>query len=278
MWEPVENALDPSLGNLAVMNSQQKIHPHNFGGDLLRPNKNLSIPKVNNSLMPLAASLAMCWMIATMTEHIFLTGSPGVGKTTAVMKVVDKVRQNLPECHIRGFYTKECRSEGQRVGFDLVSLSEDGQILPLATVGSSPPTVGRFSVLVDNVAKLAVPSMQPFQSPDPALFALDELGKMELLCPDFYPAAKALLDSAQTRSSFVLGTLPLPRRPIPEVDEVSCRPDTTILLVSKSNRNSLAEALAELVCDRLGKPQESQTPIREYMSDYIFTTSTANQT
>lgn len=47
---------------------------------------------------------------------IFLTGSPGVGKTTIIKRVVDE----FPD-EVFGFYSQECRENGQRVGFDIIA-------------------------------------------------------------------------------------------------------------------------------------------------------------
>ena len=46
--------------------------------------------------------------------RILITGTPGVGKTTLVRKVVEKLAVRLG-----GFYTEEIREQGIRVGFRL---------------------------------------------------------------------------------------------------------------------------------------------------------------
>jgi len=51
--------------------------------------------------------------------RLFLTGSPGVGKTTLIRVVIAR----LEEVTCAGFYTEEKRQRGQRVGFRIVTLS-----------------------------------------------------------------------------------------------------------------------------------------------------------
>lgn len=54
----------------------------------------------------------------------------GVGKTTLLKKVCDRLEEMNLEC--QGFFTEEVREDGQRVGFDVVTL--DGDRSPLARV------------------------------------------------------------------------------------------------------------------------------------------------
>ena len=56
-----------------------------------------------------------------MAKKLLITGRPGAGKTT----LIKKVARMLQPFHPVGFYTEEIRAQGQRVGFQLVSL--DGQ-------------------------------------------------------------------------------------------------------------------------------------------------------
>ena len=52
---------------------------------------------------------------------ILLTGPPGIGKTTAIMKAVEalKARKGLK---IGGMITREVREGGKRVGFQIIDL------------------------------------------------------------------------------------------------------------------------------------------------------------
>jgi len=59
--------------------------------------------------------------------HVFLTGPPGIGKTTLVKKVV-KLLQEFHAVTASGFYTEELRDNRTRIGFDVVSF-EDSQKL-----------------------------------------------------------------------------------------------------------------------------------------------------
>lgn len=67
---------------------------------------------------------------AIMARHIFITGQPGVGKTTLVVAAVRACQD------VCGFYTAERRSGSERSGFDVVALSPSASVIgTLATVG-----------------------------------------------------------------------------------------------------------------------------------------------
>ncbi|KAF6274702.1 nucleoside-triphosphatase, cancer-related [Rhinolophus ferrumequinum] len=69
-----------------------------------------------------------------MARHVFLTGSPGVGKTTLIQKASEVLKSSgMP---VDGFYTEEVRQGGRRIGFDVVTLS--GLRGPLSRVGQVP--------------------------------------------------------------------------------------------------------------------------------------------
>nr|KAF6279957.1 nucleoside-triphosphatase, cancer-related [Myotis myotis] len=69
-----------------------------------------------------------------MARHVFLTGPPGVGKTTLIQKASEVLKSSgVP---VDGFYTQEVRQGGRRIGFDVVTLS--GLRGPLSRVGQVP--------------------------------------------------------------------------------------------------------------------------------------------
>lgn len=74
------------------------------------------------------------------SRHALITGSPGVGKTSLVKKLADRL---LKDCiKFKGIYTEECRSvNGERVGFEVVSMP-DAKRAMLSTV--NPPPGGRY--------------------------------------------------------------------------------------------------------------------------------------
>ena len=188
-----------------------------------------------------------------LMNKIFLTGLPGVGKTTCIIKAVESISQSVPTLTLHGFYTRECRDNSgnsgpQRIGFDIVEYQDNTEVVvPLARVGSTKPTVGKYSVLLQNIQDHVIPSLQERPQPTattPALTVIDEVGKMELLCPGFFPAVWNHLNLTQTEaSSCSLGTLPMLKKPNHQVEKIMARHDVLVLLVTNSNRDALTKDL-----------------------------------
>ncbi len=59
----------------------------------------------------------------TTSRLVLLTGRPGSGKTTVVSKAVLKLRTD--GLSVGGVYSRERRSHGTRVGFEMVDLGTD---------------------------------------------------------------------------------------------------------------------------------------------------------
>ncbi|CAG0881616.1 unnamed protein product [Cyprideis torosa] len=176
-------------------------------------------------------------------KHILLTGSPGVGKTTLVEKVVELCRRsNVP---VEGFFTREVRgSGGRRVGFDIITL--DGQTGPLARIDPTlrGPTVGQYTVTLDSLESLTLPLL--LKADMGGILVIDEIGKMELYSKRFTTTVrKAFADPAGAR---ILATIPVKGlHSLPLVEELRSRPDVRVVEVSRQNRDSLDHKLFTLL-------------------------------
>ncbi|XP_027727216.1 cancer-related nucleoside-triphosphatase-like isoform X2 [Vombatus ursinus] len=185
-----------------------------------------------------------------MTKHVFLTGLPGVGKTTLIQKASDALRSlGVP---VDGFYTEEVRQGGRRVGFDVVTLS--GLRGPLSRVGSQPPAgrreyrVGQYVVDLHSFEQLALPVLKNADagpSSGKRVCIVDEIGKMELFSQTFIHAVRQTLSSPGT---VILGTIPIPKgKPLTLVEEIRNRNDVKVFHVTKENRDSLLQEIVAVV-------------------------------
>ncbi|XP_013011820.2 cancer-related nucleoside-triphosphatase isoform X2 [Cavia porcellus] len=177
--------------------------------------------------------------ILHMARHVFLTGPPGVGKTTLIQKASERLQSF--GVAVDGFYTEEVRQGGRRTGFDVVTLS--GARGPLSRVRSEPQPgrcdcrVGQYVVDVASFEQLALPVLKNAISSGGSrqgVCVIDEIGKMELFSQPFIQAVRQTLSSPGT---VVLGTIPVPKgKPLALVEEIRKRPDVKVFSVSHQGK------------------------------------------
>ncbi|MBX5449147.1 NTPase [Thermogemmatispora sp.] len=176
-----------------------------------------------------------------MGEAYLLTGEPGSGKTTAIKKLVAALG---PE-HCGGFYTEEIRLNGQRTGFEIVTL--EGQRGLLASVTQSGPLrVGRYGVDLTALESVGLAALQSALQTRPVV-VIDEIGPMELFSTAFREAVSAVLQSP----CILVGTIV--QRPYPWADELKQRPGIQLLELTPANRDKLTEQLVTSLQQKLQK-------------------------
>jgi nucleoside-triphosphatase len=172
--------------------------------------------------------------------RLFLTGTPGVGKTTLIRGVLKR----LKEVRCAGFYTEEKRHKGQRIGFKIITL--DGQEGTLASIGRKEPTVGRYSIHIAEFEKLILPQLDSQITPAD-LYVIDEIGKMELLSQKFRSKAIDLL----AQPSNILATIAEKGKGF--IEQIKARNDIELIEVTRENRNHLCVEIAEKINAELGR-------------------------
>jgi nucleoside-triphosphatase len=164
-----------------------------------------------------------------MKKNVLLYGRPGVGKTTLVRRVVER----LPVGMAAGFYTQELRQDGIRRGFEVIAL-DGGRGLLAHVDKKSRYRVGKYGVDLPGFEAVALPAIAPAGV---SIIVIDEIGKMECFSAEFRRRTLVALDSAAR----VLAAVPLQGNAF--VAGLKTRPDVTLLEVSKANRDELVERL-----------------------------------
>lgn len=169
--------------------------------------------------------------------NILLTGRPGVGKTTVIVRLLE----GLARLDVAGFCTEEIREAGQRRGFRAATYSGESCVLAHVDVASRS-RIGRYGVDVAAFERLVLPELARRAN----VTVIDEIGKMECFSPRFIDAVRKLLDD----SAPVVATVAL--RGGGFMDEVKSRPDVVMCQITPANRNELPKRLVERVAGMCG--------------------------
>jgi len=173
--------------------------------------------------------------------RLLLTGPPRCGKTTVVQKVV----AGFPG-RAAGFYTREVRRGGMRLGFEIVTL--DGQTALLSHADfPGPYRVGKYGVNLENFHGVALPTLE-FR-PGIDLIVVDEVGKMECLSARFAAAMESLW-----------------RQPVPLLITVAekgggliaalkAKPDKLLITVTPANREELPTQILKFLGRSISGPE-----------------------
>jgi nucleoside-triphosphatase len=165
--------------------------------------------------------------------RILLTGPPQCGKTT----VIQKVAAGFPG-RAAGFFTREVRERGRRVGFEIVTLARDTALLSHVDF-PGPLRVGQYGVNLDNFHRVALPALKV--TPGVDLIVVDEVGKIECLSDQFVAAMENLWEQpvqlvvavAEKGGGLIAG--------------LKAKPDKILLTVTPANREALPARILDLL-------------------------------
>lgn len=200
-------------------------------------------------------------------KNVLITGSPGVGKTTAVLHIIDAVRDKnnryASVVDVKGFYSLERRKNSYsnhsnyRIGFDIISVVDGTSSILARTEQEFPQNiynqynnkfnkykngsssslryVGKYIVDVIGFEKYALPLLQKSKSQNDkqTIFIIDEIGKMELFSVEFEKCVERIVNDP---SFIVIATVPS-KHNIGFVEKLKRRKDTKLYTLTPNNRN-----------------------------------------
>jgi len=168
---------------------------------------------------------------------IFVTGKPGVGKTSVVQKTIKSLR--LLGYIAGGVYCPEIIVNSRRVGFEIINL-KTGRRGVLAHINQKKgPRVGRYIVNIEDLDQVGVSAIKNgLESAD--YIVIDEVGPMELMSRKFENAILSALESPKP----VLGVIHY-RSQHPIINNIKTFKKTKIYEVTFENRIRLHKKLAD---------------------------------
>ena len=120
---------------------------------------------------------------------IVLTGAPGVGKTTAVIRVARALKERGVK--VGGIVSRELRINNMRVGFEFIDLTSNDRSV-LASITGNGPKVGKYFVNIAGCRFAAERLTNAVRNSD--VIICDEIGPMELKSKEFIDSVKNLLE------------------------------------------------------------------------------------
>jgi len=162
---------------------------------------------------------------------IFVTGRPGIGKTSVLLRAVDTLKKRGYE--VGGMISREVREGGVRVGFEIVDFYT-GQRGWLAHVNQSVgPQVSKYRVNLSDLNAIGANSiLNAVTKAD--IVVVDEIGPMELFS---YAFKEAVFQAVRSHKP-MLGTIHHRARD-PLITAIKAREDAEILEVTYENRENL---------------------------------------
>lgn len=174
---------------------------------------------------------------------LLLTGDPGIGKTSIVLKIVDELR--TAGYRVGGMMSCEVRSRGTRVGFRILDV-DDGERGWLSRAGQvRGPRVGKYRVNMNDLEKIGVQGiLKAVENSDVVI--VDEIGPMEMFSERFEKAVRETVKSQK----LVIGVVHW-RLKNRLIDEIKQREDTEVFVVTLDNRTTLHQAIVKRALDLL---------------------------
>jgi len=184
-----------------------------------------------------------------LSRLIFLTGRPGVGKTSVLLQAIELLKAK--GFRTGGMISRESRDQGVRIGFEIVDL-ETGKKGWLAHISQpTGPRVGKYRVNLGDLNTLGAGSILR-AAKEADIVIIDEIGPMEL----FSEALKEAVAEAISSGKPVLGTIHYWARD-PLIVAVKKRKDAKIIEVTRNNRDKLSKLVAQEIYETLGKTVDS---------------------
>jgi nucleoside-triphosphatase len=166
---------------------------------------------------------------------VFITGLPGIGKTTVIKRVITILEEE--GFRAGGVYCPEIRSGGRRLGFEVIDILTGNKGILSHVLQRSGPRVGKYRVNLDDLSRIGVNAIKNAME-EADYIVIDEVGPMELQGKDFQLVIMRALESDKP----VLGILHWKMRH-PIITRIKAVKSVNIYEVTRENRDSIHKVL-----------------------------------
>ena len=175
---------------------------------------------------------------------LLLTGNPGIGKTTVLMKTISTLKEK--GYGIGGMLSCEVRKDGTRIGFKILDFNSGKSGWLAHKNQEKGPRIGKYRVNLENVTRIGAQAIT-YAISNCCVVIIDEIGPMELCSSNFRDSVYKALDS----SKIILAVIHLKTND-KLVKEVKTRNDSESFLVTQENRETLSKLVSQKTLEALG--------------------------
>ncbi len=146
---------------------------------------------------------------------------------------------------VGGMVSREVRSHGARIGFEIQDLASSDSGWLAHVNGKTGPHVGKYRVNLEDLEKVGVNAIrEALQKMN--VVAIDEIGPMELFSKDFREAVRDAFDSCR----LVIGIVHRARSN-ELAREARFRGDAETYVVTRDNRDDISEIVTKMAFEYL---------------------------
>ncbi|MCQ2056207.1 MAG: NTPase [archaeon] len=170
---------------------------------------------------------------------IGITGLPGTGKTTSLLRVIDMLKDE--ELVVGGMINEPILNGRHRVGMMTRNLLTSEKEVFAKAGFESKIMVGKFGVDIHALERVGVQAIRDAVD-QCSLIVIDEVGKMEVESEEF---SKAVKEALEADKPMILTLHKKSRNPL--LQDIRRRDDVRILEVTPTNRNLLPFKIVRLM-------------------------------
>jgi len=179
-------------------------------------------------------------------KNFLVTGRPGIGKTTCVIRTAEILTSR--GVTVGGMVTYEVREKGERIGFNIRDVYTGREGVLARTGLTQGPRVGKYTVNLKDLETIGVEAIKTAIQ-QAQVIIIDEIGPMELYSKNFYTAVLSALDSTKP----VIATIHEKAPNSQEGKTILQRKDVKLYTLTFANKENMPPMIAKEVATLITK-------------------------